>query len=181
MDCCSLVGEPPIHEKLIKLNQLFFCTNQLFSNHGLTLWALCALSISLSYCRSCEPLPQTRIVGLLIRQLLSALPWRSWSAARSGQSPPSSGWWGRPERNCGSCRLAWRYRTTRWWCWTSDRSYPPGARLHRTRSLEQTERKLYCGEVFRKPAWNKVQDKSWGGQKKFTSVIQKKYTPFFSF
>jgi len=71
---------------------------------------------------------------------VSSLPPRSWSAARSGQSPPSSVWWARPGRHCGSCRPAWRYRTSPSPWWTSDKSSPPGASFHHKRSLQQSKR-----------------------------------------
>lgn len=70
------------------------------------------------------------------------LPPHSWSAAPSGQSPPSSAWSARPGRRCGSCRPVWRCRTSPSLWWTSDRSFPQDANFHRRHFLEWREHNL---------------------------------------
>lgn len=70
------------------------------------------------------------------------LPPHSWSAAPSGQSPPSSVWSARPGRRCGSCRPVWRCHTSPSLWWTSDRSFPQDANFHRRHFLEWREHNL---------------------------------------
>lgn len=70
------------------------------------------------------------------------LPPHSWSAAPSGQSPPSSAWSVRPGRRCGSCRPVWRCHTSLSLWWTSDRSFPQDANFHRRHFLEWREHNL---------------------------------------